>query len=93
MRLDLYLKISRLVARRSLAQELCEAGLITVNGSQAKSGKDVKAGDEIGIRRRNRFTRIRINAVPASKQVSKTSAGGLFAILEDNILDDESALI
>ena len=46
MRLDLFLKVSRLVPRRSLAQEFCDAGVVSVNGASAKSSKEVKAGDE-----------------------------------------------
>ncbi len=47
MRLDLFLKTSRLIARRSLAQQFCDAGLIKINNLTAKSSRDVKAGDEI----------------------------------------------
>jgi ribosomal 50S subunit-recycling heat shock protein len=89
MRLDLYLKISRLIPRRSLAQEFCDAGLIKVNGAVAKSSKEVKTGDELEIKRRNRITRLRILEVPAQKQVSKQSAGELFEILGEESLDDD----
>jgi ribosomal 50S subunit-recycling heat shock protein len=58
MRLDLYLKVSRLIPRRSLAQEFCDAGLIKINGAVAKSSKEVKTGDEIEIHRRNRIQTI-----------------------------------
>jgi len=50
MRLDLFLKSSRLIQRRTLAQEFCDAGLISVNGTAAKSSKDIQAGDEITIK-------------------------------------------
>ena len=89
MRLDLYLKVSRLIPRRSLAQEFCDAGLIKVGGAVAKSSKEVKAGDEIEIRRRNRVTRLKILEVPAQKQVSKQTASALFEILGEEILDDD----
>ena len=90
MRLDLYLKVSRLIPRRSLAQEFCDAGLIKINGAVAKSSKEVKTGDEIEIRRRNRVTRLRILEIPAQKQVSKQSAGDLFEILGEEMLDDDT---
>ena len=92
MRLDLFLKTSRLIQRRSLAQEFCDAGLIKVNGAAAKSSKDVAAGDEIEIKRRNRRTTLRINALPASKQVAKAQAGELYEILGDEIEAERDGL-
>jgi len=92
MRLDLFLKISRLIARRSLAQEFCDAGLVKVNGAPAKSSKEIKTGDEIEIKRRNRLTKIAVLAVPARKQVSKTDVENFYAITADKILEDENSL-
>ena len=60
MRLDLFLKTSRLIPRRSLAQEFCDAGLIKVNGLMAKSSKEIKTGDEMEINRRNRLTILKV---------------------------------
>ena len=89
MRLDQFLKISRLVPRRSLAQEFCDAGLISVNGMNAKSSKEVKEGDRIEIRRRNRLTDVVVRNVPATKQVPKASAGGLYQVVEERVLEDD----
>ncbi len=50
MRLDKYLKISRLIKRRTVANEACDAGRVTVNGNVAKASYDVKVGDKIAIR-------------------------------------------
>ena len=50
MRLDKYLKNSRIIKRRTVAKDACEQGRISVNGKQAKPGTDVKAGDEIEIK-------------------------------------------
>ena len=50
MRLDKYLKISRLIKRRTIANEACDAGRITVNGKVAKASYDVKTGDIIEIK-------------------------------------------
>lgn len=88
MRLDLFLKSSRLVVRRSEAQALCDAGLVSVNGMQAKSSKDVKAGDEIEIKRRTRLTRVEIVEVPKTKQVSKVAAPNLYRLIEEETYDD-----
>lgn len=88
MRLDLFLKTSRLVPRRSVAQELCDAGLISVNGAIAKSSKEIKTGDAIEIRRRGRVTNVVVNSVPASKQLSKQSASELYRLVSEEAVDD-----
>ncbi len=89
MRLDLFLKTSRLIARRSLAQEFCDAGLIKINGTAAKSAREVKAGDEIEIKRHTRLTRVRVLEVPARKQVARGEAANLFEIISEQRIDDE----
>ena len=89
MRLDLFLKTSRLIPRRSLAQEFCDAGKIRVNGTKAKSSKEIKAGDEIEIRRRSRLTRLKVLEIPSQKQVSKQSAANLFEVLNEEILEED----
>lgn len=89
MRLDLFLKASRLVLRRTLANELCDAGLVKVNGAPAKPSREVKAGDEIEIKRRSRITRLRVLGVPATKQISKQQAPELYEILSEEILKDD----
>ena len=50
MRLDKYLKVSRLIKRRTVANEACDNGLVTVNGKPARASYDVKPGDRIAIR-------------------------------------------
>lgn len=92
MRLDLFLKVSRLIARRSLAQEFCDAGLIRVNGSSAKSSKDIKAGDEIEVRRGEKLTKVRVVQVPDKKQVAKSDAASLYEIIERNAPGDDPIL-
>lgn len=77
MRLDVYLKLSLLVPRRTLAQQMCEAGAVTVNGARAKSSRDVHAGDELAIRQRGRVTTVRVLDVP-DKPPSKAQAASLY---------------
>ncbi|HEY0376175.1 MAG TPA: RNA-binding S4 domain-containing protein [Pyrinomonadaceae bacterium] len=89
MRLDLFLKASRLVARRAVAQALCEAGQVLVNGAQAKSSRVVRAGDEIELRRRKQVLLIRVAALPATKQVARADARGLYEILSDMAVPEE----
>jgi len=50
LRLDKYLKVSRIIKRRSMAAEACDKKRVSVNGNVAKSGKQVQIGDEIEIR-------------------------------------------
>jgi ribosomal 50S subunit-recycling heat shock protein len=83
MRLDLFLKTTRLISSRNLAQEFCDSGLVKVNGSTAKSSKEIKAGDEIEIRRRNRVVVLSVLAVPEKKQISKADAPGLYEIIRE----------
>ncbi len=83
MRLDLYLKASRLILRRSLAQEFCDAGLVKVNGLTAKSSREIKANDEIEIKRSSRLTKIRVLQIPSKKQVSRSDAGNLYEIISE----------
>ena len=77
MRLDLFLKLSRMVTRRTLAQQMCEAGAVRINGSRAKSAHVVRIGDELVIRHRGRISTIRVLDVP-SKQVSRSDARSLY---------------
>jgi ribosomal 50S subunit-recycling heat shock protein len=89
MRLDLFLKAGRLAQRRSVAQALCEAGAVLVNGTPAKSSRTVQVGDLIQLRRRNRLLEIRVLALPATRQTSKTEAPSLYEIVGDVIIAPE----
>jgi ribosomal 50S subunit-recycling heat shock protein len=89
LRLDLFLKTSRLIPRRSLAQEFCDAGLIKVNDATAKSAKEIKSGDLIEIKRRNRLTTIKVLKIPAQKQVSRANAEELFEIISEQVLPED----
>ncbi len=90
MRLDLFLKTSRLIARRSLAQQFCDAGLIKINNLTAKSSRDVKAGDEIEIKKSNRLRKFKVLDVPAKKQISRTDAANLYEIVSEERLITEN---
>lgn len=86
MRLDLFLKASRLIVRRTLAQEFCDAGKVKVNDAKAKSSREIKVNDEIEIKRHNRLLKVRVLQVPDKKQVSKQDAANLYEILSDETL-------
>ena len=83
MRLDLFLKLSRLCARRSLAQKLCDAGLVWLNGRPAKPAHAVKAGDLITVRRPDHETEVRVLVVPDARSISKRDAKNLIEVLAE----------
>lgn len=89
MRLDLYLRASRLVLRRTVAQELCEAGAVSVNGAPARASRAVREQDEITIRRRGRALTVRVLTLPQAKQVSRSDAPSLYEIIGDISVNDE----
>ena len=89
MRLDLFLKTTRLIKSRSVAQEFCDAGMVEINGAPAKSSKEVKAGDKLTIRRRNRISEYSIESIPAQKQVSKEKPPELYSIISETKIDDD----
>ncbi|MCA1594235.1 MAG: RNA-binding S4 domain-containing protein [Acidobacteria bacterium] len=89
MRLDQFLRASRLVLRRTIAQELCDAGAVSVNDSPARSSRTVRAGDEITLNRRDHILRVRVRAVPTTKQISRTEAPSLYEIISDGKTNDE----
>lgn len=90
MRLDLFLKASRLCLRRTVAQQLCEAGQVWVGGAQAKSSRGVQAGDEITVRRRDRLLTVRVLSVPSTRQTSRADASGLYEILSERQIPSDN---
>ena len=91
MRLDQFLRASRLVLRRKIAQELCELGAVTVNGVRARASREVRVGDEISVRRRDdQLLTVRVVAVPDTRQTSKQQAATLYEILSDNKIEDDN---
>ena len=82
VRLDQFLKLSRLVSRRTVARQFCDAGRVSVNGQPAKASKEIKVGDEIEIRKVGRTFAVRVMEVPMLKQVSKNAAADLVEIRE-----------
>jgi ribosomal 50S subunit-recycling heat shock protein len=86
MRLDLYLKASRLTSRRAVAQALCEAGAVSVNGVTAKSSRALRLGDEISLRRRNHLVVVRVLEVPTTRQTSRADALRLFEVVRETVI-------
>jgi ribosomal 50S subunit-recycling heat shock protein len=88
MRLDLFLKVSRLCPRRPVAQKLCDAGLVSINRTPAKSAHPVIPGDEITMRIRSRLLTVRVNDLPTARSVSKTEASTLYQVIKDEDLGE-----
>ena len=87
MRLDKFLKVSRLIKRRTVANEACSAGRVSINGKPAKPGSEVKAGDILSIRFGNRETSARIKEV--REVVRKEEAEGMYELLNPGQAPDE----
>lgn len=76
MRLDKYLKVSRLIKRRTVANDACDAGRVTINGKVAKASVDVKEGDVIEIEFGNRIVKVRV--LDVKDTVKKEEAADMF---------------
>jgi len=79
MRLDKYLKVSRLIKRRSVANEACDAGRVTANGRPVKASYEVKEGDVLEIGFGNRAVKVRVLSI--QETVRKEEADGMFEYL------------
>ena len=80
MRLDKYLKVSRLIKRRTVANEACDAGRVLVNGKPARASYDEKVGDILTVQLGAR--ELRAEVLQVSETVRKEEAGELYRILE-----------
>jgi ribosomal 50S subunit-recycling heat shock protein len=81
MRLDKYLKVSRLMKRRTIANEACDAGRVLVNSKPARASYDVKVGDVIEIALGGRNVRAKVLSV--NEYATKAGASMLYEILSD----------
>lgn len=80
MRLDKYLKVSRLIKRRTVANEACDAGKVLVNGKVARASYDVKTGDKIEITLGARTLKAEVLSV--AEYVKKEEASAMYRIVE-----------
>lgn len=81
MRLDKFLKVSRIIKRRTVASEACDRQRVSVNGNVAKAGKELKTGDIIEIRFGSNTLKARV--LQLSETVRKEEAEGMYQILEE----------
>ncbi|MEM0530020.1 RNA-binding S4 domain-containing protein [Zongyangia sp. HA2173] len=80
MRLDKYLKVTRLIKRRTIANEACDAGRIVVNGKAARASYDVKEGDIVEINMGSRPLKVRVLKV--SEYANKENAATHYEVVE-----------
>ena len=82
MRLDKYLKVSRIIKRRTVANEACSGGRVEINGKVAKPGADVKPGDRLTIRFGEHIGAYEVLSV--AETVRKEDADKLYRILQED---------
>lgn len=80
MRLDKFLKVSRLIKRRSVAADACGAARVLLNGKEAKPAKEVKVGDEIEIL--FGASRLRVRVTDTKEVVKKDEAAALYEVID-----------
>jgi len=82
MRLDKYLKVSRLIKRRTVANEACDGGNVLINGKTAKASQLVKTGDIVEIRFGQRTVKIEVTEI--SEHVRKEDASAMYREVIEN---------
>jgi len=83
MRLDKFLKVSRVIKRRTVANDVCTAGRVSVNGKTAKPSVKLKVGDVVSIVFGNGVVTFKVLAIEAT--VRKEDAASMYEIIEDTI--------
>jgi len=79
MRIDKYLKVSRLIKRRTLANEACDQGRVKINGKVVKAGAEVKEGDVIEIQFGNNITKVKVTSI--SEHASRAESKEMYTII------------
>ncbi len=75
MRIDTFINTTNIVKKRSIAQDMCENGVVSINGIVAKSSKDVKVGDVITLRFLDYQKQYKVLALPQTKSIPKSKMG------------------
>ncbi|MBM7618065.1 ribosomal 50S subunit-recycling heat shock protein [Weissella uvarum] len=89
MRLDKFLKVSRLIKRRSVAKDIADQGRIDINGKTAKSSNDVTVGDELTIRFGNKVSVIRVDKIVETTK--KDESDEMYSIVDEQYTTDGEA--
>ncbi|MGE5485971.1 MAG: RNA-binding S4 domain-containing protein [Ignavibacteriales bacterium] len=83
MRIDKFLKVSRLIKRRTVAREACDGGRVSINGRQAKPGAEVRNGDTVTVAFGNRT--IRVEVLETRESASLEQARQMYRVVEETI--------
>ncbi len=86
MRLDQFLKVSRLIKRRPLGKKMCAAGRVLLNGTKAKAARGVRIGDRIEIRRERETWTVEVLALPFGR-IRKAESSALYRTLSRTPVD------
>ena len=84
MRLDKFLKVSRLVKRRTLAKEIADQGRVLINGKPGKAGSRIQVGDELEIQYGNKRVTVRIEKL--AETTKKQEAASMYTVLKEEFL-------
>lgn len=87
MRLDKFLKVSRLIKRRTIAKEVCDQGRVLLNGQVAKSSSNVKIGDLLTIRFGRKIVTVQIEKLVDTTK--KEEAAGMYVLIEEKEIPKE----
>ena len=82
MRLDKFLKVSRIIKRRTVANEACDAGRVLANGKVARASYDVKVGDVLEISFGTRVVKVKVKVTLVAETVRKDDATSMYSIVE-----------
>jgi len=86
MRLDKYLKVSRIIKRRTVAKEVADQGRVKINDRQAKSSTQIEIGDEIEIEFGNKTLVVKVEDIRDTTK--KKEAEGMYSVVEERIKDN-----
>lgn len=89
MRVDVFLKQVRLIKRRTIAKELCDEGAVELNGHEVRAGREVRAGDAITLKLRNRRLEVEILEVP-ERPPSASASASFYRVVSDEKVDEEA---
>lgn len=88
MRLDKFLKVSRLIKRRTLAKEVADQGRILINGKTVKASSEVNVGDELEIRFGQRLMTVKIEKLQETTR--KEDADSMYTVMKDERINQEN---
>ena len=84
MRIDKYLKVSRLIKRRTVAKEIVDGGTVSINGKDAKPSSEIKISDQVFLRLGKH--RILFEVLAVSENATKASSSEMYKIIKDEVV-------